>query len=196
MRGVKESLRGISEGWRNVATIARYVRDGGRLVNRYSEELDFWGGLGWWWVESEMLGPPRELGRDLERLFGSEAPSVLTDSDSGGNPFTNSGLLSSYNHDFITGKSTPLLSIGSTAQSAGAWKWNEITIHLPRSPHPIRRMLISAILGAKWIEFSKKRSEGQGRYLRLIPRITSPTPSCSSSCTSAFTSFTVGTNSS
>ena len=116
-----EPLWRVWDGWGDVWTMARLLRDGGELRNTSNEWLSFWDGLSWGWVEEHRLRPLREIDRDLNRLFGSGAPSVSTDSDSGkptgfGLRNANVGAFShpfvTYNHDYITGdrKSTRLNS--------------------------------------------------------------------------------------
>ena len=189
---------GFVGGWADAYRVARCSARNGQsvLVNAHGEALDFWEGLGWWWVEEHELAPERDTAKDLEGLFGNSNSTSCVDSDSitfksGGNQvasFSNGGALVTGTQapsmqltitptDQVTGVSidewldaTEHSALKITAPRAtGRWDWERVVLETTRPPHPIRRTLISILIGAKWTPYSSKHETKYYGYLRLTP---------------------------
>lgn len=195
---------GILGGWADAYRVARYLSHNGHnglasLVNSHGKVLDFWEGLGCWWVEEHILREERDIATSLENLFGSSEPSAHADSDS---IIFGTGGISRFsinaNGSFGLGTTTPSTSLtintssssGLQVESAldkwlgpeggarlaitsnkskGKWVWENIIVESDHTPNPIRKTLISLLTGAKWTPYSSKHETKYYGYLRLMP---------------------------
>lgn len=188
-------LNGVLGGWADAYRVGKCSANRGRsvLVNSHGQVLDFWEGLGWWWVETHKLSVERDTAKSLEDLFGNSEPSALVDSDSrifvsGPNQtasFSNGGAIVL---DKVTG-----INIGEWLDAAehsvmkitapratGRWDYERVSLETTNPPHPIRRALISLLTGAKWTPYSSKHETKYYGYLRLMSNpayLTQKTPS-------------------
>lgn len=185
-------------GWVDIYRVAKCYLQNGRkvLTNSHVETLDIWEGLSWWWVEEHILSPERDTANALEDLFGNSNSPSCVDSDSiifksGGNQVVSipiSGALTTGTivpstqltltpTDQVTGVSigewldaTEHSALKITAPKAtGRWDWERIVLETTRAPHPIRRTLISILIGAKWTPYLSKHEMKYYGYLRLMP---------------------------
>lgn len=191
-------LDGVLGGWADAYRVAKCSANNGRsvLVNSQGQVLDFWEGLGWWWVETNKLSVERDTAKSLEDLFGNSEPSAHVDSDSmifksgpnqvasipisGGvglgtiTPSTQLTLTSTNQvtgigiNEWVDSLDNSALKI-TAPRATGRWDYERVTLETTHPPNPIRRALIASLTGAKWTPYSSKHETKYYGYLRLTP---------------------------
>ena len=195
-KAATDLLNGVLGGWADAYRVAKCSADGARsvLVNSHGQTLDFWEGLGWWWVETHELSVERDTAKNMEDLFGNSNSSSCVDSDSitfGSGPnqvvsvFNNGGVgLGTFTPsialtvDQVTGSGYNvnewLDSLDNSAlritapRATGRWDYERVSLETTNPPNPIRRALIASLTGAKWTPYSSKHETKYYGYLRLM----------------------------
>jgi hypothetical protein len=134
-----------------MAAVARAWAGGRELADPWGRRLTVWEGMSYGWVEEHVLRPEREVGDELEDLFGNGGPEVHVGTGSA-KTVTTAALLDEWENASLTQAALAI----SAPNPVGRWEWEHVTIETSSSPNPIRRILISLLLGAKWTPNSPK----------------------------------------
>lgn len=125
----------------------------------------FWDTIGWWHNEVHYVIPrirgEREMAAELELAFGEVSSggvkgyvgafgSVGVTGSGGSTISTNIVPNLSVGEAAITFKDQRVI-INSCKSSVGQWQWESVSFRSGRVPTPLRRLLMSVLVGAEWV---------------------------------------------
>ena len=129
----------------------------------------FWDTIGWWHNEVHYVIPKireeKRVAAELELAFGEESSRGVR--GLGGSTISNNITPNfSVGEAAITFKDQRVI-INSCKSSVGQWQWESVSFRSGRVPTPLRRLLMSVLVGAEWVPDTKDPVSLGAEYDRL-----------------------------